>query len=284
MFLKSNFGEKPSLVKPIIIAVAVIVLIGGAYAFFGKKSDEKNNKEDSNKIELNSSGIDKDQRVRNVGDVEEVMAKWIDANPQAIIASVTNMQRKAMEDQTKNAQKNIGPKKDELFNDSNSPAYSPSGYNISIVEFFDYNCGYCKKTNEIIEALIKSDAKVRVVYKEFPILGPSSEELSSIAIAVNIAEPASYRKFHNALMTSHAASKAEALQVAKNVGINVAKIEATLKSQKSKIDGIINANRTLGASIGVQGTPGFVIGDELIPGASSVEALQQKINEHRKKD
>ncbi len=283
MFLKSNFGDKPSLTKPIIIAVAVIVLIGGAYAFFGKKSDNSSDKEDSNKTQLNSSGIDKDQRIRNVGDVEEVMAKWIDANPQAIIASVTNLQRKAMEDQTKNAQKNIGPKKDELFNDSNTPAYSPSGQNISIVEFFDYNCGYCKKTNEIIEALIKADPKVRVVYKEFPILGPTSEELSSVAIAVNIAEPTSYRKFHNALMTSHAANKADALQLAKSIGINVAKVEGVLKSQKDKISGIINANRTLGSSIGVQGTPGFVIGDELIPGASSVEGLQQKINEHRKK-
>lgn len=282
MFLNSSFRDKPSLLKPIIIAVVVILVIGAIYSFFGKKPSESTT-DSSENAPLNSTGIDKDKHVRNAGDVEEIVAKWIEANPQAIIASVTNMQRKAMEEQSKNAQKNIGAKKSDLYNDPNTPSYAPKGYDVSIVEFFDYNCGYCKKTNPIIEELIKSDRKVRIIYKEFPILGQASEELSMVAIAVNIVDPSSYKKFHDALMTSHAANKDDALKIAKDLGLNATKIDSTLKNQKDKIAAIINANRTLGAAIGIQGTPGFVIGDELIPGASSVEALKEKVNAQRKK-
>ncbi len=283
MFLNSNFRSKPSLLKPILAVVAVLVVIGAIYSYFSKDSDDAANNNNSDKAAINSSGLDKDKRIRNVGDVEEVMAKWLENNPQAIIASVTNMQRKAMEDQAKNAQKNIGPKKSELYNDPNSPAYSPKGYDISIVEFFDYNCGYCKKSNPIVEALIKADPKVSVVYKEFPILGQASEEISMVAIAVHLAEPASYKKFHDALMNSNAGGKEDALKIARDNGINTSKVENVLKSQKDKIAAIIAANRSLGASIGIQGTPGFVVGDELIPGAMSTEALLQKVNEQRKK-
>ena len=280
MFLNSNLN-KPSLVKPIAIIAAVLLVIGGAYTFFGKKSEDgKDNKEQT---ALNSSGLDKDQKIRNVGDVEEVLAKWIDANPQAIINSVTNMQRKAMEEQMKAAQKNIGPKKDELFNDKNSPSYAPKGYDVAIVEFFDYNCGYCKKTNATIEELLKLDPKVKIIYKEFPILGQSSEEISSIALAINMVDPSAYRKFHNALMNSNANSKEEVMKIASSSGANISKVENILKSQKDKIAAIIAANRALGGAIGINGTPGFVIGEELIPGAVSLENLQQKIAEQRKK-
>ncbi len=281
MFLNSKLG-KPSLAKPVIIIAAVLLVVGGAYAFFGKKSDSAD-KAAEEQVAVQPSGLDKDQKIRNVADVEEVLAKWIEANPQAIINSVTNMQRKAMEDQMKAAQKNIAPKKDELFNDKNSPVYAPKGSNVAIVEFFDYNCGYCKKTNAVVEALIKADPKVKIIYKEFPILGQSSEEISTIALAVNIVDPSSYKKFHDAAMNSGANTKEEVMKIVASVGVNTSKVESTLSSHKEKIAAMINANRALGGAIGVNGTPGFVVGEELIPGAVSLEALQQKIAEQRKK-
>ncbi len=278
MSFNSNFSGG-SLVKPIGIIVVILLIIGGAYSFLGKDSKDEN--EDA-KTQINSSGLDKDQKVRNVGDVEEVLAKWVEANPQAILDSVANMQRKAMEEQAQNAQKNIGTKKSELFN-ANSPSYSPSGFDVTVVEFFDYNCGYCKRVNPTIEDLIKSDKKVRIIYKEFPILGQASEDLSVVAIAVHLMSPASYKKFHDALMTSKASTKDEALKVAKSVGIDSAKLQSTISSQKDKIMKIINDNRILGSEIGIQGTPGFVIGEELIPGAVDLETLKAKIAAERKK-
>lgn len=272
-FIKKNFRYKPSLAKPISIAAAVILLAGGIYYFSSDKSANSGNSE----LEFVSSGLDKNQRIRTVGDVEEVVAKWVDANPQAVIESLQNMQKKAQEDQLKDAQKNIGNKKDELFNDKNSPQYAPSGYDVTIVEFFDYACGYCKKAQSTISELIKEDKKVRVVYKEFPILGQPSFEMASVAIAVNMVSPSSYVKFHDALMQSNGRGRDAALKAVKTAGISVLEVEKVLKNDKAKIDKVLQENLALGGSIGINGTPGFVIGEELIPGAFGIESFREKI-------
>lgn len=255
-------------------AVAVLILIIAAYFFFSK---DKAKSESASETEVVSSGLDADQKVKNVGDVEEVIAKWIEANPQAVINSLQNMQRKAQEEQLKNAQKNIGSKKDELFKDKNSPEVAPAGYDVTIVEFFDYGCGYCKKAQATVDALLKEDKKVRVVYKEFPILGAPSTEMATAAIAVHLNFSSSYKKFHDALMKSQERGKAAVSKAAKAAGIDADKLEKVLKSDASKIEKILQENLALGSSIGINGTPGFVIGEELIPGALELEALKQKV-------
>lgn len=272
-FMKKNFRYKPSLLKPILIFVSVILVVGLAYYLMNKGSAETKGAEQ----EINSSGLDKNQKVRTVGDVEEVMAKWVEANPKAIIMSLQNMQRKAQEEQMKDSGKNIGAKKDELFNDKNDPQHAPSGYDVTIVEFFDYACGYCKRANATVNELIKSDKKIRVVFKEFPILGQASFEMSSVAVAVNMVSPSSYVKFHDALMKSQEKGKAAALKAAKAAGINVAKVEEILKKDQAKVDSVLQANLALGGAIGINGTPGFVIGEELIPGALELSALKEKV-------
>jgi protein-disulfide isomerase len=274
--------KKSNPALPFIVIALAIAIISLLVYFVTKKSDSDEKKENPAEI-VNSSGLDKDKKVNNVEGVEEVVAKWIEANPQAIISSVSNMQKKAMEEQMKNAQKNIGEKKGELFNDKKSPQYSPSGYDVTIVEFYDYNCGYCKKAQSNVEELIKSDKKVRVIYRDFPILGQPSKEMAEVSIAVNLSEPSSFKKFHDALMSSSEKGKDGALRIAKNVGINIAKLESTLSKDKSKIEKLIEDNLTLGSSIGINGTPGFVIGEELIPGALDVSALKEKISAVRKK-
>ena len=281
-FRKKKLVSKPSLLNPILIALAVILVIGGAYSFGKVKSDSGESKENDEagkeaEAEVKPSGLDLDEKVKNVEDVEKVIAKWIEANPRAIINSVTNMQKQESEKQMKDAQKNIGTKKSELFEDKNSPAVAPSGYDVTIVEFFDYACGYCKKAQSTVEALLNSDKKVRIIFKEFPILGQPSTEISTVAVAVHLSEPASYKKFHDALMKSNEKGKAGALKVAKSAGINVAKLEEFLSKNKDKISGIIQENLKLGSAIGVNGTPGFVIGEELIPGAVELDSLKQKI-------
>lgn len=278
----SRFMKKSNPALPFIVIALAIAIISLLVYFVTKKSDSDEKKENPAEI-VNSSGLDKDKKVNNVEGVEEVVAKWIEANPQAIINSVSNMQKKAMEEQMKNAQKNIGEKKGELFNDKKSPQYSPSGYDVTIVEFYDYNCGYCKKAQSNVEELIKSDKKVRVIYRDFPILGQPSKEMAEVSIAVNLSEPSSFKKFHDALMSSSEKGKDGALRIAKNVGINIAKLESTLSKDKSKIEKLIEDNLTLGSSIGINGTPGFVIGEELIPGALEVSAMKEKISAVRKK-
>jgi protein-disulfide isomerase len=278
-FANKNFSGKPSLAKPIIIIVAILLIIGGAYTLFkGKKPVEK---AENHEMEVNPSGLEKSKKVSNVEDVEKVVTKWIEANPQAILASVSNMQKKAMETQMKEAQKNISFKKDELFADKNAPQYAPSGYNVTIVEFFDYSCGYCKKAHGTINQLLQEDKKIRIVYKEFPILGTPSAEMATVSLAVNIVDPAAYKKFHDALMATNERGKDAAMKAAKSVGINMSKLEAVLKNDKDKINAILQSNLALGSAIGVNGTPGFVIGEELIPGAFELQTFKDKVAEAR---
>jgi len=284
-FVNKNLG-KPSLVKPILVVVAVLLLVGGIYSLFGNKKNEKSGSEESKKEITNEadlmtagakpSGLDEGDKVKNVGDVEKVIVKWIEANPHIVLQSVANMQKKMAEDRVKNAQKTIGEKKDQIFGAS-SPSYSPAGSDVTIVEFFDYACGYCKKAQVTVDQLLQADKKVKIIYKEFPILGQASTEMSQVSLAVFIAYPDSYKKFHDALMKSNERGKAAALKAVKSIGLNSAKIEEVLSGQKDKIEGMIQANLALGNSIGINGTPGFVIGEELIPGAVELAEFKSKV-------
>lgn len=281
-FINKNFGDKPSFLKPIIVVAAVLLIVGGAYSFFGNKNSDSKTAEEAAKPadsmeEINASGIDKDQKVKNVEDVEAVIAKWIAANPKAIIGSVTKLQKQATEDQMKDAQKNIATKQEELYNDKSSPQYAPAGYDVTVVEFFDYACGYCKKAQATVEELLKEDKKVRIIYKEFPILGVPSTEMAIVALAVNSVDPAAYRKFHEALMNSNERGNEAAVKAAKAAGVNISKLEDAIRSDKEKFALSIQNNLVLGGSIGINGTPGFIIGEELVPGALELSALKEKI-------
>jgi protein-disulfide isomerase len=275
--------KKSNPALPFIVIAISIALISLLVYFLTKKSSSDDEKKENPAEIINASGLDKDKKVNNVEGVEEVVAKWIEANPQAIINSVSNMQKKAMEEQMKNAQKNIGAKKDELFSDKKSPQFAPSGYDVTIVEFYDYACGYCKKAQSSVEELLKEDKKVRIIFRDFPILGQPSKEMAEISIAVNLIDPSSFKKFHDALMTSNERGKDGALKIAKNTGINISKLESVLSKDKSKIEKILEDNLALGSAIGINGTPGFVIGEELIPGALDLKALKEKISAVRKK-
>jgi protein-disulfide isomerase len=284
-FSKKN--QKPSSLKLVISSIIIASIAGVAYFSYTKKNEqndgEKKEATTETANEIKSTGLDPDKDVSDVKDVEEVVAKWIEANPQAIINSVQNMQKKMMEEQTKNAQKNIGQKTSELFNDANSPQFAPEGYDVSVVEFYDYACGYCKKAQTTVDELLKSDSKVRIIYKDFPILGEPSQEMSRVSVAVNMIAPSSFRKFHDALMKTNERGKSAAVKAAKSAGVDSKKLEETLKTKKSEIDKILQDNVALGSSIGINGTPAFVIGEELIPGAMELASFKEKISALRAK-
>jgi protein-disulfide isomerase len=276
--------QKLFSVKATVTIILVALVAGGLYSAFHKKNanSESATASENEPLVIKATGLDLKEPVTNIGDVEKVVAKWVETNPEAIIQSVVAMQKKAAEQQQENAQKNVSLKKDDLFNNKKTPTHSPEGYNVSLVEFFDYNCGYCKKAQSSVEALLKQDKKVRIIFKELPILGASSVELSKVAIAVNMVDSESYLSFHDALMKSSARTKEDAIKVAVGLGINEAKLQKTLTDKGSDIEEQIKLNQELAATIGINGTPAFVIGDELIPGAVDLNTLKDKISAQRK--
>lgn len=154
---------------------------------------------------------------------------------------------------------------------------NPHG-DITLVEFFDYNCGFCKGALPDMLTLLKDDPNLKVVLKEFPILGPGSTEAARVSVAVRMQDPGGlkYLAFHQELLgTTEPVGMEKALAVAQKLGLDMTQLERDIVS--SEVDATLAESTTLAGAIGVQGTPGYVIGNDVIPGAVGAAALQAKL-------
>ena len=159
---------------------------------------------------------------------------------------------------------------------------NPQG-NVTMVEFFDYNCGYCKHAMSDMLTLLKTDPNLKFVLKEFPVLGEGSVEAAHVAVAARMQDPTGkkYIEFHQKLLGGRGpADKARALAVAKDVGFDMARIEKDMSSDEVKKT--IEENLKLADLIGVNGTPSYVVGGEVVVGAVGLDALKDKIAAERK--
>lgn len=158
-------------------------------------------------------------------------------------------------------------------------AGNPDG-DVTVVEFFDYRCPYCRQSIPVVRDLLKSDPKLRLVYKEFPILGP--ESLAAARIAVAARKDPRYEALHDALMVAPSPLDDEqALQIATGLGFDRDALAAAAKAPQ--IDTILKANHTLAVTLGIKGTPAFIVGDTLVPGYVSLQGLQQLVAELRRR-
>ena len=159
---------------------------------------------------------------------------------------------------------------------------NPHG-NVTMVEFFDYNCGYCKRAMSDMLDLIKTNPNLKFVLKEFPVLGEGSVEAAHVAVAARMQDTTGkkYIEFHQKLLGGRGpADKARALAVAKDVGFDMARIEKDMSSDEVKKT--IAESMKLAEVLGVNGTPSYVVGDEVIVGAVGLDALKEKLAAERK--
>ena len=152
---------------------------------------------------------------------------------------------------------------------------NPEG-GVTVVEFFDYNCGFCRRVTDAVVGLTVADEDVRVVLREFPILGEGSVAAARVALAARMQDEAAYGRLHEALLRmSGQADEASALAFAAEEGLDVERIRADMAS--AEIDAHIAASMDFARQLGINGTPAFVIGDQLIPGAVGLEELQAAV-------
>jgi protein-disulfide isomerase len=159
---------------------------------------------------------------------------------------------------------------------------NPQG-NVTMVEFFDYNCGFCKRAMSDMLDLIKTDNNLRFVLKEFPVLGDGSVEAARVAVAARMQDASGkkYIEFHQKLLGGRgAADKTRALAVAKEVGFDMPRLEKDMASDEVKKT--IDEDRKLADALGVSGTPSYVVGEEVVIGAVGLDALREKIAAERK--
>lgn len=218
-----------------------------------------------------------EQKAAMVQIVREVLTK----NPEILVEAMHALEAKQQADASQAAKAAITANRTAIYEDGVSyVAGNPKG-DVTIVEFFDYRCGYCKQVQPSLLTLLKEDSRVRLVLKELPVLGPESVAASRAAVAaLEQDKGAKYFAFHNAMMEHRGQfSEAEVMRMAGAAGLDVKKLKTDMAGPK--VEQVLRANLALADTLGIQGTPGFVIGDELVPGAVSLDALRQMVKAAR---
>ena len=212
-------------------------------------------------------------------EIEALVRDYILQHPEVILESVAIMQ--AREDAEKNAaaKQALVDRREALERDPGDPVLGNPNGDVTIVEFFDYQCGYCKTMMTPLMELVKEDGNVRLVLKEFPILGPASETAALASLAAD--RQGKYEAFHTGLLGLRGRLTAEAIfQVALEVGLDVDKLKADM--QDPALQDQVRKSFDLAKALSIQGTPAFTIGTHVVPGAISKEQLAELVAEARK--
>jgi protein-disulfide isomerase len=212
------------------------------------------------------------------GDIETIVRNYLIAHPEVLEEAMAELsKRQAAADAAKH-EASISTNADTIFNSPRGVVIGNKDGDVTFVEFFDYNCGYCKRAMTDMLDLMKADSKLKVVLKEFPVLGQGSVEAAQVAVAVRMQDPTGkkYLDFHQKLLGGRGqADKVRALAVAKELGLDMARLEKDMASPEAKAT--IEENFKLAEAMGMNGTPSYVIGKQVVVGAIGLDGLREKI-------
>jgi protein-disulfide isomerase len=216
------------------------------------------------------------------GAIEKIIKEYLIAHPEVLQEAMAELEKKQQLAETEKARSAVKNHSEALFNSPRQVVLGNPQGDVTFVEFFDYNCGYCKRAlNDMLE-LMGKDPKLKVVLKEFPVLGPGSVEAAQVAVAVRMQDKTGkkYLDFHQKLLGGRGqVDKAKALAVAKDVGMDMARLEKDLKSDE--VGKTIEESMKLAEALGLNGTPSYVIGNDVVIGAVGLDALGKKIQAAR---
>jgi len=211
-------------------------------------------------------------------ELERIVHDYIVKHPEVLMEAIQAAEEKEKADKVAKAEQSIRDQDKALYHDPESQIGGNPNGDVTIVEFFDYRCPYCKQVQPILEGLLDSDRKLRIVYKEFPILGPASTYASKIALASRA--QGKYDAFHRAMMDTKGSIDEKVVdKVARSVGIDLAKAKADMDAPA--IEALIKKDFALADAINVNGTPAFVIAGKLYPGAMTLDELKKLIADAR---
>lgn len=228
-------------------ALSIVSVAGGAQAF-----------DDSQKEEIG-----------------QIVREYLLAHPEVMVEVQQALERKQADQRAAQAKAAVKENADAIFNAASDLALGNPDGKTTIVEFFDYNCGYCKRAVSDMDAIIKSNPDVRFVLKEFPILGQDSVDAHKVSFAFKQIAPEKYGEFHRALLTGEHADEARAIEVAKSLGVSEEAIRA--KMAEAPYDDTVRDAYQIASKLGITGTPSYILGDEAVFGAVGESELSQKI-------
>jgi len=203
---------------------------------------------------------------------------YLMANPQVIMESVEQYRQNQEAIDAKGFAEKIKARHDDIYNDAASPVVGNKKGDVTLVEFFDYNCGYCKQAFRDVQKILEEDKKLRIGFQEFPILSESSHTAAPYALAAD--RQGKYTEYHTVLMTqSGPLNEARMESIGKDIGLDVKKLKEDANSPTIRAE--IEKNLALGRDVGIAGTPAFVIGDDALRGHYGLDALRKVIADKR---
>lgn len=214
--------------------------------------------------------------------LKESLKEIIVSDPEFIIDAFKQAKTRELQQYREKAKQYLLDNKAIIENSDLSPSDGTGTSGITLLYFFDYNCGYCKKSNQMMNELLAKNPDIKVVYKEFPILGEASEHVAKTALAVYALDKNKYKGFHDALMSEHHLTKEKLDEILKSQNISAMEIENIMNN--NKVGEEILKIRKLAENIGITGTPMLVLNGEIFS-PSSVSEIEGKINQAKvKKD
>ncbi len=247
------------------VSVSVAVLVGLA-AVFGMIAQAQAQAQES-------AFSDAEQ-----AEIETILRTYLMENPEIIMEAVAVLQAREEQAAEDRARDQLAARGDELFDSPTSPVMGNPDGDVTLVEFFDYNCGYCKRVLDDVFALVEEDDNVRIVFKELPILHETSVLAARAALAAQA--QGLYVEYHNALMAHRGRMSEEVVfDLARQVGLDVEQLRTDMESDAVARE--IAANMALAQALGIRGTPAFIVGDQVIPGAVGIDVLREVIAQAR---
>jgi protein-disulfide isomerase len=214
---------------------------------------------------------------RQKGAIGEIVKEYLLEHPEVIQDALAELERRQKDAEKTATREAVAKNAATLTSSPRNIVVGNEKGDVTLVEFFDYNCAYCKKSLVDIREMMKNDPKLRVVIRDFPVLGPDSVEASMVALAVkNQLSGDRYFDFHQKLLESKGrVGKDKAMAVAKDLGVDMAKLSKDMENPE--IRATLEETMRLADQLKLQGTPAFVVGDDVIFGAVGLEPLHNSV-------
>jgi|TARA_R100001132_G_C3270665_1_gene92817 protein-disulfide isomerase len=213
--------------------------------------------------------------------IKELALEAIRENPQIIMEAVQLLEQEQAATQAEAAADLLKNQRELLEHDPNAPVFGNPEGDVTVVEFFDYNCPYCKRAMSEVQGLLDVDRDVRLVYREWPILSEGSVFAAKAALAAR--EQGKYEEFHWALMgMEQRAEEASVMRLAEEIGLDIEQLRTDMEAPK--VQEHIDESMRLTQALGFNGTPSFVIGDDMVPGFVEQEQLEALVDKTRESD
>ncbi len=216
------------------------------------------------------------------GEIETIIKDYLLKNPELLQDVMQELEKRQAIAETEKAKGAIAANKEAIFNSPRQVTLGNPKGDVTMVEFFDYNCGYCKRAMADMMDLLKSDPSLKIVLKEFPVLGEGSVQAAQVAAALALQDKSGkkYLDFHQKLLSSRGpADKTRALAAEKEAGADMARLEKDMNG--TEVRAALEESFKLAETLGLNGTPSYVINNDVVIGAVGLSALKEKINTAR---